>query len=133
MLHGSGSTWFQTSCYGRADLNSEIIPESSRFFENQPKEICSNLSGKASKGVFLNTRDDLEQRFLAQHSGTMLHTKQCCKAVLCNITLSPKSSKIVVTKREERIKRKRKEKERRTRKKKTIVVLLVFIIATSEK
>ena len=95
------------------------------------------MSGKAAKGVFLKgdvTRDDLEQRFLAQHSGAMLHTKQCCKAVLCNITLSPKSSKIVVTKRKERIKRKRKEKERRTRKKKkTIVVLLVFLIATSEK
>ena len=94
------------------------------------------MSGKAAKGVFLKgdvTRDDLEQRFLAQHSGAMLHTKQCCKAVLFNITLSPKSSKIVVTKRKERIKRKRNEKERRTRKKKTIVVLLVFLIATSEK
>ena len=93
------------------------------------------MSGKAAKGVFLKgdvTRDDLEQRFLAQHSGAMLHTKQCCKAVLCNITLSPKSSKIVVTKRKERIKRKRNEKERRTRKK-AIVVLLVFLIATLEK
>ena len=79
------------------------------------------MSGKAAKGVFLKgdvRRDDLEQRFLAQHSGAMLHTKQCCKAVLCNITLSPKSSKIVETKRKERIKRKRNEKERRTRKKK---------------
>ena len=26
---------------------------SNRFFENQPNEICSHLSGKASKGTFL--------------------------------------------------------------------------------
>ena len=34
---------------------SRIIPcsISNRFFENQPNEICSHLSEKASKGMFL--------------------------------------------------------------------------------
>ena len=29
------------------------LKKSSRFFENQPNEICSHLSEKASKGKFL--------------------------------------------------------------------------------
>ena len=46
--------------------------------------------------------------------------------------LSPRSSKITVTKEKERRKRKSEEKERRGRKKKAMVALLVFIIATLE-
>ena len=46
--------------------------------------------------------------------------------------LSPRSSKIIVTKEKERRKRKSEEKERRGRKKKAMVALLVFIIATLE-
>ena len=33
---------------------------SSRFFENQPNEICSHLSEKASKGMFLNKPEKLQ-------------------------------------------------------------------------
>jgi len=46
--------------------------------------------------------------------------------------LSPRSSKIIVTKERERRKRKSEEKERRRRKKKAMAPLLVFIIATLE-
>ena len=46
--------------------------------------------------------------------------------------LSPRRSKIIVTKEKERRKRKSEEKERRRRNKKAKVALLVFIIATLE-
>ena len=81
MLHGSGSTWFQTSCYGRADLNYKLYLNLADFFENQPKEICSNLIGKALKGVFLKgdvTRDDLQQRFLGKKKNN------CCTPTFYN-------------------------------------------------
>ena len=35
-------------------IKRACIDLSSRFFENQPNEICSHLSVKASKGRFLN-------------------------------------------------------------------------------
>ena len=38
------------------NINS-MICISSRFFENQPDEICSHLSKKASKGRFLDCRE----------------------------------------------------------------------------
>ena len=44
--------------------------------------------------------------------------------------ISPRSSKIIVTKEKEKRKRKSEEKQRRRRKKKTMVSLLVFLIAT---
>ena len=44
--------------------------------------------------------------------------------------LSPRSSKITVTKKKERRKGRSEEKERKRTKKKAIVALLVFIIAT---
>ena len=74
---------------------------SSRFFENQPNEICSQLSEKTStqKAFFL----------------------------------SPRSSKIIVTKEKERRKRKSEEKEKKEKETKAMVALSVFIIATLEK
>ena len=58
-----------------------------------------------------------------------MHTFQG-KGVKRQFFLSPRSSKIIVTKEKERRKRKSEERERRRRKKKKMVALLVFIIAT---
>ena len=44
--------------------------------------------------------------------------------------LSPRSSKVIVTKEKEKEKGKSEEKERRRRKKKAMVALLVFILAS---
>ena len=75
-------------------------------------------------------------RILWKHLADFLKTTRTKFAVICVKKrqkvrfLSPRSSKIIVTKEKERTKGKSEEKKRRRRKKKAMVALLVFIIAT---